>query len=250
MKNPSRRFILIALVYACGLAFFATPTQAQDEARIAALERENAALKQRVAQLEAQLAALRDANVQLQQEKHELSVLAAITPAETLREEQAARITVNFDQAADRTQVLAPALPVTVARGNRADTFITPSYSYPGRQLTQAPEALTLFIQCMGSGGVYGDVASVGFTLDGQRSDAPVANYKSYVRRSTGVNKTFKRDNETLWVSMPLDLARKIAKAKSAQVQLAYTQFALSREQVAGIEALLARIDKDTAAAP
>lgn len=240
------------------LLLFALPARAQDKASdLAALKQENAELRAELdrvkdaydkleaetAKLRAELAKLTSHNEDLEVEKKQLTELAGLTPSGDRVESAQSRFTTEYDEADDTTTVRTGVESIT-AKGSGGENYLSLAYSFPGKDMTDPPDYVMLFIQTKFSGGVYDGVTDAVFDIDGQTVTVPIDDYQAVVRHNRVANKrTVRKDDESVTIKIDRDLLRQLARAIQVKITLGNVRLEPTRDQSALFRAIQKRIE-------
>lgn len=218
------------LVVAGGVVENAT-TQPAATASVAALQRENAALRARVAELEAELERLRSDNRQL-------NVLAGLTPPEDAAEAEAVKVVTQKDPATGATTVGFKYERMEVVSGSRSQHWMRLAYVQGADGA--APRQVDLHILAMLTQGDYRQLGQARLIVGGESVAVAVKDYKRQVRGGGVAGR--ETCDEELTVVVPLEVVARVAGARDVQLRLRQVQLKLSASQIAQFKALQERM--------
>ena len=240
--DMNQRMIAIVLV----LVALAQGAFADDAAELVKLREENAALKARVAELEAQLGQMVEALeqtktrvVEVQAERNELA--AAKAEAEQQRREYF--VEREYDAGADKTRIMSRVSKLRVTKGAKYRHWFNLYAEHPGKTAASMPKQLNLVIQTSFSGTEYRGMDDVVLDVDGEAITLKVAGYDNVFRSGGSSRNRTRRDDETVMLAVPLDAARKIAKAKSVTGRMKSNTIAFERQHVEAFAAILDELE-------
>lgn len=191
-----------------------------------------------------QVERLRRENEDLRSQAAQLTQLAGLAPRDERVGSQAGRITATYDAEADRTTVRTEQERLEVTAGSRARHFLSLAYSYDGQAMTSPPAEVTLFIQAVYSGGIYGSEQPLELTIDGQAVTVRAADYHVNRRSSRIAGRSqVSRDDETVTFLVDADLLRRLSRAVAVTGRLGGVSFELTRDQMALFTAVKQRIE-------
>jgi len=228
------------------ITLLAVPAFAEEPAaEIERLRRENAALRARVAELEAKIQRLENRGQDLEAEKQQLEQLAGVTTSGQKIESKRALIQSEFNDQSGRTVVRSKPEKLTITHGSRDDHYFSLAYSYPGQTPETEPEHVTVFIQSIMSGGVYGPDTALELTLDdGEAMTIPASDYDRVSKQTRIGQKAGSRtDNETLTYKLNWQQLRRLARAVEAGGKIGNTRFELTGDQLATFKAVRERVN-------
>lgn len=214
---------------------------AQLKAQVAELRAENAALRAQIEQphttdADAPRPARDQRIAELEAQNERLMRLAGVTPAGDLLDQAQARIVTKVDEATGVTTVTSPALALPVTHGTRSSHAVSFSYTNDAD-----PQAVVMHIDASDTRGLYDDLESATIEVDGDNFTCDITDYA--VRRvRTGGNKTSRISHrEMVHVAMPLETAARVADGAIVTGQIGATRFALERDQIAIVKAMVMR---------
>ncbi|MCC6682169.1 MAG: hypothetical protein IT445_14805 [Phycisphaeraceae bacterium] len=229
-----------------------------DAQRVAELEAQVTALRQKVADLEAENAELRRKLNLTEQQKQDLTVertqlekLAGVTSKGEAVETAAALIESSYDAQANRTQVyVKPRRIETSSPGPfEIEHHLSLAYQYPGEKMQQSPppppEEVRMMIDVFQHPvKSYSALKQVTFDVDGRELVVPVANYqvlKTY-RSAPSLRRGSDRQDERLTLSLDAATLRTLAAATQVTLKLPGNELIFEREHLAMVGAVQQRI--------
>jgi hypothetical protein len=198
---------------------------------------------QQIAHLEAELARVRRQNRELQTQRDQLTELAGVASEGERVAGVDARLTT--ERAGGEVVVRTTTERLRMTRGTRADHLLSLAYVYDDGDRPTESTPVTAFIQAVFSGGLYGRVSDVVFTLgDGDELVVPITNYSLNPRSAgaAGKRRTDKSD-ETLTLRFSPEAMRAMAGAVSATGRMGHVEFELDRDALALFRAVQRRIE-------
>lgn len=198
---------------------------------LAALQQENAALRERIARLEAELGRLREDNRQLH-------ILAGLTPPQDAAQAQAARVVTRTDPVSRDTTVSFPFERFEVVSGSREQHWMRLSYVQPADG--SAPPQIDWHIFARLTPRHYAQLKQARLILDGQSFDIDVPKAQATMRSARGGAGNLY--DEQLTLRVPLELLQQAARARDVQLRLRQVQLKLTPQQIAQFAAFQQRL--------
>lgn len=226
----------------------AVPPRSQEDlaGRVQGLEAENARLRERIAELEQQLAALTRRAEDLSVETQQLTELAGLTAKGEVVASDQARFTEVTEADSDRAMMQSPTTSLQVT-GEPGSHWM--ALRYPVEPLAAGAPARWV-IETRYTSGRYEQLRAVVLEVEGREIHLPVLRYDRTQRRqraASGQRAVF-RYHEVLELALPQEVLRLLARQQAVSGRLGHAHLTLSREQVALLQAVQARIDRQEVA--
>lgn len=217
---------------------------ADDAGELEKLRAENAMLRAKVAELEARLGqtteALEDTKAKVAVVEAERNALAT-AKAEAERQRREYFVEREYDAGADKTKIMSRVSKLKVTRGAKYRHWFNLYAEHSGKAAGPGASAksITLVVQTSFSGTQYRGLDAVTLTVDGEPIVLEVSDYDNVFRSSGSSRNRTRKDDETLVIAVPIEAARRIAKATTVTGKLKHNDIVLERQHVEAFAAVL-----------